>query len=82
MDAPPIASRSSVVRFSGSTVGELPADQILTSALGRLETAMVFGFDANGALYAASSTGDIGEILYLIERAKALALASVVSVND
>jgi hypothetical protein len=53
------------------TKNDLPPDRILTAATGKLpETAMVIGYDEEGDLYLASSTGDGRELLWLLERAK------------
>ncbi len=61
---------------------DLSPDNVLAAAKGKLSTAIVLGFDADGAEWITSSTSDVGVILYLLERAKAKALASVVSVPD
>ena len=52
-------------------------DAIIAAAKGKLASAIVLGFDADGAEWITSSTSDVGVILYLLERAKAKALASV-----
>jgi hypothetical protein len=57
-------------------------DAILAAASGRLRDVLVLGFDADGAEWITSSTSDVGAILYLLERAKAAAMASVVLVPD
>lgn len=56
---------------------DLSPDSILTAAKGKLASAIVVGFDADGAEWIRSSTSDVGVILYLLERAKAAAMASV-----
>ena len=56
---------------------DLSPDSILTAAKGKLASAIVLGFDADGAEWIRSSTSDVGVILYLLERAKVAALASV-----
>ena len=56
---------------------DLSPDNVLTAAKGKLASAIVLGFDADGAEWITSSTSDVGVILYLLERAKAKALASV-----
>ena len=61
---------------------DLSPDSVLAAAKGKLSSAIVLGFDANGAEWITSSTSDIGVILYLLERAKAHAMASVISVPD
>ena len=61
---------------------DLSPDSILAAAKGKLASAIVLGFDADGAEWITSSTSDVGVILFLLERAKASAMASVVSVPD
>lgn len=61
---------------------DLSPDNVLSAAKGRLDDVMVIGFRPDGSVYFASNTGDIGKILVLLERAKAMALASVISVPD
>jgi hypothetical protein len=56
---------------------DLSPDSILAAAKGKLSSAIVLGFDADGAEWITSSTSDVGVILYLLERAKAKVLASV-----
>ncbi len=58
------------------------ANAILAAAKDKLSSAIVLGFDVDGAEWITSSTSDVGVILYLLERAKAKAMASVVSVPD
>jgi hypothetical protein len=66
-----------VVSFDSPT-----ANAILAAAKDKLSSAIVLGFDVDGAEWITSSTSDVGVILYLLERAKAKAMASVVSVPD
>ena len=65
------------------TTLDIPADTVLASAARRqLVNVMVLGHEADGTEYLASSTGDLGTILVLLERAKAKAMAAAVSVPD
>lgn len=57
-------------------------DEILAAAKGKLSSAIVLGFDTDGAEWITSSTSDVGVILYLLERAKAKALASVTLTDE
>ena len=60
------------------TTLDIPAETVLDAASRRqLVDVMVLGYEADGTEYLASSTGDLGTILVLLERAKAKALASV-----
>jgi hypothetical protein len=64
-------SDDNVVILSGPTKLDIPPERILNSAIdAKLDVAMVLGFDAEGELYAACSTGDEGTLLRLIERFK------------
>jgi len=63
-------------------VPSMSSDGILAAAKGKLASAIVLGVDADGAEWITSSTSDVGVILFLLERAKAAAMASVVSVPD
>ena len=61
---------------------DLSSDSILAAAKGKLSSAIVLGFDADGAEWIRSSTSDVGVILYLLERAKAAAMASVTLTDE
>ena len=63
-------------------VPSMSSDSILAAAKGKLSSAIVLGFDADGAEWITSSTSDVGVILYLLERAKAAALASVTLTDE
>jgi hypothetical protein len=71
-----------VVQLNVKTTFDLSADTILTQAVGKLAGVMVIGFDKDGEEWVTSSMGSVGDILFLLERAKALTMASVVSVPD
>lgn len=49
---------------------DLDPDLVLTRAIGECETAVVLGYDKDGAEYFASSTADGRTVLWLIERLK------------
>lgn len=59
-----------VLRFTGVTRHDLPADQVLEDALGKLDSAIVIGYDTEGGEYFCSSLADGGEVLWLLERCK------------
>lgn len=61
---------SNIIGFTGTTVIDIPPDKILDGAKGRLNEVLVLGWDKEDNLYAASSTSDIPEVIFLIERAK------------
>lgn len=61
---------SDVVNFPGITSLDIPADQVLESAIGQLSGVLVLGYDKDGREYFASSYADGGDMLWLLERAK------------
>ena len=71
-----------VVNLPVKTTLDLLPDTILTQAIGKLSGVMVIGFDKDGEEWVTSSMGSVGDILFLLERAKALTMASVVAVPD
>jgi hypothetical protein len=52
------------------TTDNLPPAQVLTAAQQHCHEALVLGWDAEGELYAASTTGDLGTLLLWIETFK------------
>jgi hypothetical protein len=61
---------TNVVRFTGITKLDIPADHVIESALGKLEGVVILGYDKDGQEYFASSYADGGDMLWLLERAK------------
>lgn len=61
---------TNVVRFTGITKLDMPADHVIESALGKLEGVVILGYDKGGQEYFASSYADGGDMLWLVERAK------------
>jgi len=61
---------TNVVRFTGITKLDMPADHVIESALGKLEGVVILGYDKDGQEYFASSYADGGDMLWLLERAK------------
>lgn len=59
-----------VVDIGCVTTLDLPADRLLSSALGKLDGVVIMGFDKDGGEYFASSYADGGNALWLIERCK------------
>ena len=66
-----------IVEFDGITNLDICPDKVLEAAVGQLETAVVLGWDTEGEVYIASSTGDLKEVLWLIEIAKQKILEGV-----
>ena len=62
---------SKVIPFTGITTLDMPPDQILEAAVGKLEGVVIMGFTADGdEEYFASSYADGGTVLWLLERLK------------
>lgn len=59
---------SNVIPIGCVTSLDLPADQILESAIGKLEGVVVLGYDKDGHEYFASSYADGGDMLWLLKR--------------
>lgn len=60
-----------VVYFPGVTKLDMPAERVLSGALGSdLTAAVVLGWTEDGEFYFASSKADSAEVIYLLERAK------------
>lgn len=59
-----------VVALSVITSHDIPADRVLVSAIGQLESVIVIGYDKDGDEYFASSIADGGDTLWLMERFK------------
>lgn len=57
--------------FDGVTTLDIPVDRVLEAAIGQgLEKVLIIGEEEDGKLYVACSTGNVGEVLVLMERAK------------
>ena len=72
---------TNIVNFPGVTCFDLPANQVLESALGKLERVVVIGYTSEGDEYFASSIADGSEVVWLIERMK-LQLLRIVDETD
>ncbi len=69
-------SESNVVLFNGITKLDLPAGMVLEKALAAgLTEVVIMGHTADGDEYFASSVGDGGTVLWLMERMKMALLA-------
>jgi hypothetical protein len=53
---------------------DLPADQVLSAAVGELTGVVILGYDKEGNEYFAANYTDAAEILWLIERMKLVLL--------
>ena len=65
---------SNVVQFNGETRQDIDPEKVLNAARGKLACALVLGFTEDGHLYMASSDGDLGKILVLMEASRAVLL--------
>lgn len=65
-----------VINLNNITKLDLPADRIIDEAHGKLESAIVIGYDKDGEEYFTSSLADGGSVLWLLERMKLKLLES------
>lgn len=63
-----------VIDFNGSTIGDVPVEQVLDSAKD-LESVLILGWTKDDVLFASCSFGAVPDILFLIEKFKAVILA-------
>ena len=71
-----------VLPFTGLTRLDLDPDLILSEAQGKLEGAVVMGYDKEGNLYFASSYADGGTIMWLMELSKHFMLKELDEMED
>ena len=57
-----------VVELGCWTKLDIPAEKVLTAAVGQVEQVLVLGYDKDGDEYFASSWSDKTEVLWLVER--------------
>lgn len=58
---------SNVVKFTGATRLDLNPDDVLREQEGQYEQVFILGWDKQGDFRAASSTGEIAQLLHLLE---------------
>lgn len=61
---------SNVVPIGCITTLDIPADRVLETAIDKLKSVVLIGYDNDGNEYFASSVADGGTVLWLIERCK------------
>ena len=66
-----------VTPFPGRSPASLRADHVLETSTGKLETAVVLGWDGDGRLHLTASTADRREVLWLLEKAKTEVLKQI-----
>ena len=72
-----------VIPFDGVTVGDVPVEQVLKGAEeANLDMVVVLGFEPDGEEWFASSTGDLSEVLWLLERFKAFLMSRTYDEED
>lgn len=71
--------KDNVVELPVITKLDIPAKRVLKKALeANLESAVIIGYDEDGEEYFCSSLADGGDVLWLLERAKAKLLSDEV----
>jgi hypothetical protein len=70
-----VVTLGEVLKFNGVTRLDLNPDGVLEEAVGKLESAIVIGFDKDGGEYFSSSLADGAEVVWLLERLKMKLLA-------
>ena len=66
-----------VLPFTGITKLDIAPDDILGAANGQLASCLLIGYDHEGDLYVASSSGDRADSLWLLECCKKLIMEDV-----
>jgi len=61
---------SEIIKFPGKTYADIPADDVLASAMGKLSGVVLMGYTTDGQEYIASSISDGPQMVWLLERAK------------
>lgn len=61
---------SEVIKFPGKTYADIPPDDILANAMGKLSGVVLVGYTTDGQKYIASSMSDGPQMVWLLERAK------------
>lgn len=59
-----------VITLDMPTTLDIPADRVLTAAVGKMQSVMVIGYDLEDEEYFASSTADRALLIWWLERAK------------
>lgn len=62
--------KAKMLRYDGITCLDMPVDQILEGAIGKLDAVVVVGWGKNGEFYGSSSISDGGAALWLLELCK------------
>lgn len=62
--------KDNVVFLNVETTLDITPDRALEQAKGKLDFVVVLGYEKNGSKYIASSSGDCGRVILLLERCK------------
>ena len=68
---------SNVINFTGETYLDISPDTVLSAALEKLDVVIVLGYTKESHEYMASSTGDVQQVVWLLERMKKYLLESI-----
>jgi hypothetical protein len=63
---------SNVISFRGVTKLDLDPDTVLENTKGMLDRFVIIGYDKDGDYFFSSTMGDGGDVLWLMEKLKAL----------
>ncbi len=62
---------SNIIQFTGDSRLDIEADKVIESSLGQgINQVLIIGYTDNGEDYMASSTSDVKELLFMIEKFK------------
>ncbi len=62
---------SNIIQFTGDSRLDIEADKVIESSLGQgINQVLIIGYTDNGEDYTASSTSDVKELLFMIEKFK------------
>lgn len=66
----PARPKALVIPLNNVTRLDLPADRILSAAMGQLDSVLIMGCQPDGEYYFASSVADGGTVLWMMEKLK------------
>ena len=61
---------SNVIPIGGITTLDIPVDQVLEQAKGKMKTVVLIGWDTDGDIYFASTISHGPEVLWILEQCK------------
>ncbi len=77
-------NKTNIVSFTGVSSQKTPPNQVLDSAIDKLESVFIVGYDKEGNEYFASSESDGADALWLLKRAEKflLSIPELLEEND